>query len=107
MSRTEVSDTAQEYLPLIRERLIDYIRVHMSDIGGLTPMRKLASLCEFFGVRCAAGRKTHRRSRADSAGRKTHRRPRAESAEALRLTTAALRRAASRCTGRATARRSG
>eukprot|EP01046_Picozoa_sp_COSAG06_P076858 COSAG06_NODE_24734_length_654_cov_0.666667_2_plen_53_part_01 len=37
--------------PLIRERLIDYIRVHMSDIGGITPMRKLATLCEFYGVR--------------------------------------------------------
>ena len=41
------------YVPLIKERLIDYIRVHMSDIGGLTPMRKLATLCEFFGVRTA------------------------------------------------------
>ena len=40
-------------MPLIKERLIDYIRVHMSDIGGLTPMRKLATLCEFFGVRTA------------------------------------------------------
>ena len=39
--------------PLIRERLIDYIRVHMSDIGGITPMRKLATYCEFYGVRTA------------------------------------------------------
>ena len=38
---------------LIRERLIDYIRVHMSDIGGITPMRKLATYCEFYGVRTA------------------------------------------------------
>ncbi|CAA9285455.1 MAG: Starvation sensing protein RspA [uncultured Chloroflexi bacterium] len=42
-----------EYLPLIRDRLIDYMRVHVSDIGGLTPARKLAALCEFFGVRTA------------------------------------------------------
>jgi mannonate dehydratase len=42
-----------EYVPLIRDRLIDFIRVHLSDIGGLTPGRKLAALCEFFGVRTA------------------------------------------------------
>ena len=42
-----------EYLPLIKDRLIDFVRVHMSDIGGLTPMRKLAALCEYFGVRIA------------------------------------------------------
>jgi mannonate dehydratase len=42
-----------EYVPLIRDRLIDFIRVHISDIGGLTPARKLANLCEFFGVRTA------------------------------------------------------
>ena len=42
-----------EYVPLIKDRLIDFIRVHMSDIGGLTPARKLAAFCEFFGVRTA------------------------------------------------------
>jgi mannonate dehydratase len=42
-----------EYVPLVRERLLDFIRVHLSAIGGLTPARKLAALCEFFGVRTA------------------------------------------------------
>jgi len=42
-----------EYVPLIKDRLIDFIRVHLSDIGGLTPARKLAAFCEFFGVRTA------------------------------------------------------
>jgi len=42
-----------EYVPLIRERLIDFIRVHISDIGGLSMARKLAAFCEFFGVRTA------------------------------------------------------
>lgn len=42
-----------QYVPLIRDRLIDFIRVHISDIGGITPARKLATLCEFFGVRTA------------------------------------------------------
>jgi mannonate dehydratase len=43
----------QEYVPLIRDRLIDFIRVHISDIGGLSVARKLAAFCEFFGVRTA------------------------------------------------------
>jgi mannonate dehydratase len=42
-----------EYVPLIRDRLIDFIRVHVSSIGGLSMARKLAAFCEFFGVRTA------------------------------------------------------
>jgi mannonate dehydratase len=42
-----------EYLPLIKDRLIDFIRVHISDIGGLSMARKIAAMCEFFGVRTA------------------------------------------------------
>jgi mannonate dehydratase len=42
-----------EYVPLIRDRLIDFIRVHISGIGGLSMARKLAAFGEFFGVRTA------------------------------------------------------
>jgi mannonate dehydratase len=42
-----------EYVPLVRDRLIDFMRVHISDIGGLSMARKLAAFCEFFGVRTA------------------------------------------------------
>ena len=49
----ELYTNPAEYVDLIRDRLIDFIRVHISDIGGLTPARKLAAYCEFFGVRTA------------------------------------------------------
>ena len=49
----ELFNTVQEYLPLISERLIDFIRIHISQIGGLSPARKVQALSEFFGVRTA------------------------------------------------------
>jgi mannonate dehydratase len=42
-----------EYVPVIKDRLIDFVRVHISDIGGISMARKLAAFCEFFGVRTA------------------------------------------------------
>jgi mannonate dehydratase len=49
----ELFNTVQEYLPLVSNRLIDFIRIHISQIGGLSPARKVAALSEFFGVRTA------------------------------------------------------
>lgn len=49
----ELFNTQHEYLPLIKDRLIDYIRIHISQIGGLSPARKVAMLSEFFGVKTA------------------------------------------------------
>lgn len=49
----ELFNTEHEYVPLIHNRLIDFIRIHISQIGGLSPARKVQALCEFFGVRTA------------------------------------------------------
>lgn len=42
-----------EWLPLVANRWIDFIRIHISAIGGLSLARKVAACCEMFGVRTA------------------------------------------------------
>ncbi len=49
----ELFNNPHEWQPLISERLIDYIRCHLSQTGGLTPARKIAILAEQFGVKTA------------------------------------------------------
>jgi mannonate dehydratase len=49
----ELFNTQHEYVPLIKDRLIDFIRIHISQIGGLSPARKVQALSEFFGVKTA------------------------------------------------------
>jgi len=49
----ELFNSPHEWTPLISERLIDYIRIHVSQAGGFTPCRKIAGMAEIFGVRTA------------------------------------------------------
>jgi mannonate dehydratase len=49
----ELFVNTQEWLPLISERLIDYIRCRVSKVGGITPARKIAHLAEWYGVQTA------------------------------------------------------
>ena len=49
----ELFNSPHEWTGLIAERLIDYIRVHVSQAGGLTPCRKIAAFAELFGVKTA------------------------------------------------------
>ena len=49
----ELFNNTQEWLSLVTERLIDFIRLHISQVGGISFARKVAALCEFFSVRTA------------------------------------------------------
>ncbi len=49
----ELFTNPAEWMPIIQNQWIDFIRVHLSDIGGLTPAKKLANFCEAYGVRTA------------------------------------------------------
>ena len=49
----ELFNSPHEWTPLISERLIDYVRIHISQAGGLTPCRKIAQFAELFGVKTA------------------------------------------------------
>lgn len=49
----ELFNNPNEFVPLISGRLIDFIRIHISQVGGLTMARKIAAMCEFFAVRTA------------------------------------------------------
>ncbi len=49
----ELFNSPHEWTPLITGRLIDYIRIHVSQAGGVTPVRKIAAMAEIHGVKTA------------------------------------------------------
>ncbi|MFF0268052.1 enolase C-terminal domain-like protein [Kribbella sp. NPDC004536] len=49
----ELTTSMNDAIRLIRDHGVDFIRSHVSDLGGLTPARKLADLAELCGVRTA------------------------------------------------------
>jgi len=49
----ELFSNPAEWRPLVESRQIDFLRLHVSQVGGITPARKIAHFAEFHGVRTA------------------------------------------------------
>ncbi len=49
----ELFNNPREWQPLIAGRLIDFARMHVSQMGGLTPARHVAAFANMYGVRTA------------------------------------------------------
>jgi mannonate dehydratase len=49
----ELFNNPREWQPLISDRLIDFIRMHVSQMGGITPARAVALHAQMYGVRTA------------------------------------------------------
>ncbi len=53
MAMGELFNSPHEWQPLIEERLIDYLRMHVSQMGGITPARAVALFANMYGVKTA------------------------------------------------------
>ncbi|MEE4195814.1 MAG: enolase C-terminal domain-like protein [Anaerolineae bacterium] len=53
MAIGELFSNVSEIVPLMRERLLDFVRCHISTIGGFTQARKIAAMAELLGIRTA------------------------------------------------------
>jgi len=49
----ELFNHPREWTPLIEARLIDFIRMHVSQMGGVTPARNVAAFANMYGIRTA------------------------------------------------------
>ena len=49
----ELFNHPREWQPLISGRMIDFIRMHISQMGGITPARNVATFANMYGIRTA------------------------------------------------------
>jgi mannonate dehydratase len=49
----ELFNHPREWQPLIADKLIDFVRMHISQMGGITPARNVAAFAHMYGIRTA------------------------------------------------------
>ena len=49
----ELFNSPREWQPLIADKLIDFLRIHVSQMGGITPARNVAAFANMYGIRTA------------------------------------------------------
>ena len=49
----ELFNSPREWQPLIADKLIDFLRMHVSQMGGITPARNVAAFANMYGIRTA------------------------------------------------------
>ncbi len=49
----ELFNNPAEWMPLIEKRLVDFLRMHVSQMGGITPARNVAAMAAMYGIRTA------------------------------------------------------
>lgn len=49
----ELFNNPHEWRSLVTDRLIDFVRMHVSQIGGITPARNIAAFADMYGIRTA------------------------------------------------------
>ena len=49
----ELFNSPREWQPLIADKLIDFLRMHVSQMGGVTPARNVAAFANMYGIRTA------------------------------------------------------
>ena len=49
----ELFNSPREWQPLITDKLIDFLRMHVSQMGGVTPARNVAAFANMYGIRTA------------------------------------------------------
>lgn len=53
IAQGELFNNPNEWVDIVSKRLIDYIRIHISQVGGITPARKIIAFCDTYGIRTA------------------------------------------------------
>lgn len=53
LAQGELFNNPNEWMTIISQRYIDYLRLHVSQVGGITPVRKIIAFADAYGVQTA------------------------------------------------------